>query len=92
MATELPLLTGPLVYLICAAFGGPRRPPVAPLHLKPAGADFAQPIRWGAPALALAALALALAAPVGNLELDPCCGFLRMPRVNAKQIKKEKLS
>jgi hypothetical protein len=33
MATELPLLTGLLVYLICAAFGGPRRPPVAPLHL-----------------------------------------------------------
>ena len=33
MATELPLLTGPFVYLICAAFGGPRRPPVAPLHL-----------------------------------------------------------
>ena len=37
MATELPLLTGPFVYLICAAFGGPGGPRLPLYTLPPNG-------------------------------------------------------
>ena len=38
MATELPLLTGPFVYLICAAFGGPGGPRL-PLYTLPSNSE-----------------------------------------------------